>query len=731
MGTHIDAMRKLKENRSLKEETKSFEDIIYEMEISETYEELRDAASYIEDVKLKNDVYELIDQCEKDGDDVEVAYSVVTSDLLDGRRNDLNESLKDSRTIDKPYESTALKNVKFANPEANTGKKSVDMKQTDHKDSESIKKLTSTEFKNPEKNNGKLKEAIKLAKESLQDNKTIEDPHYSDAVKELTSVKFADPEKNVGKLKESKNLKEGIISTLDEIADKASELGYEVMDDENDEGKTILVYKPESTEEDNFDDYDNSELYDYLATISNVRYQVDNNDPSTLAIWIKELDEKKLTELRHVDKLVTVVGYDFSELSETIQNDLLSRYYRKNSKDSKPKSLKEMVADDVKEKLSKEIKEKYGFDTKIYLQTFDKPDLDGSIRVENREFDPAIFSQNLKSEYYGNDEGKNSIGEVSGYLDDSYSSLDRNLIERLKQYTNYTELPKSEKREILGKISQMREDLKDMVAKARAKYDEDLKNYGDSSMADFDKIQNKKAIEELSKYWYDKNGSRIVSKDNAKVVDLPKDEAKKLTEAPVGLEFDQGYDLYNYDDLDDYAKNNVFNNSERARKNLYDKNLSVLQDRVKSLVNEDLNKVGLKVDTSRGVDIRSYDRGEISGIYIVLDQASLLKYAKDNGIEVGDKTPSATVIISKGGMRGWSLDISIAGLSEQYHESPEEKQLREELVLDLEGLPRKIFRLVKQFETEMDDEFKNKLSTDRKYKRREYDRLGNVYKGND
>lgn len=93
-------------------------------------------------------------------------------------------------------------------------------------------------------------------------------------------------------------LHEGIENvSLDDISDKASELGYSVLDDDrDDEGKTILVYKNESTEDDNFDDFDNSELYNYLDTIPAIRYQIDDNDPSCLAIWLKDLGENKLQE---------------------------------------------------------------------------------------------------------------------------------------------------------------------------------------------------------------------------------------------------------------------------------------------------------------------------------------------------------------------------------------------------------------------------------------------------
>lgn len=94
--------------------------------------------------------------------------------------------------------------------------------------------------------------------------------------------------------------------TLDDIANKASELGYEILGDErDDEGLTILVYKPESAETDNFDDFDNEELYSYLSTIPNVRYQIDNDDQSCLAIWLKE--SKKLKEDEASDTYTNII----------------------------------------------------------------------------------------------------------------------------------------------------------------------------------------------------------------------------------------------------------------------------------------------------------------------------------------------------------------------------------------------------------------------------------------
>lgn len=81
-----------KESLLTEEENKSFEDIIDDMSLADDYEDLRDAASYIVDIELKNKVYEMIDQCEKDGDEVDVAYSLISSDLLDPMVNELNET---------------------------------------------------------------------------------------------------------------------------------------------------------------------------------------------------------------------------------------------------------------------------------------------------------------------------------------------------------------------------------------------------------------------------------------------------------------------------------------------------------------------------------------------------------------------------------------------------------------------------------------------------------------
>lgn len=154
----------------------------------------------------------------------------------------------------------------------------------------------------------------------------IEEPEYQ-----------SDKELEMRKINESDNE-----ITLDDIADKASELGYEILGDErDDEGLTILVYKPESAETDNFDDFDNEELYSYLSTIPNVKYQIDNDDQSCLAIWLKEskvikesndLKEKDTTDiLREIEewyKNYSSSNAFYEDLSNIIDYNKLMNWYK-------------------------------------------------------------------------------------------------------------------------------------------------------------------------------------------------------------------------------------------------------------------------------------------------------------------------------------------------------------------------------------------------------------------
>lgn len=72
------------------EEEVTFEEIIRMMENAEEYSVLYDAAGYIKNDSLRVDVESQIGDCENDEDPVEVAYSLVTSDLLDSHINDKN-----------------------------------------------------------------------------------------------------------------------------------------------------------------------------------------------------------------------------------------------------------------------------------------------------------------------------------------------------------------------------------------------------------------------------------------------------------------------------------------------------------------------------------------------------------------------------------------------------------------------------------------------------------------
>lgn len=89
------------------EEEYSFQEIISRMENATDYSELYDAASLIKNDDLRVDVEQLIGQCEDDGDDVEVAYSVACTDALDAYVNELNEdsyiTINDGQAEDTDY----------------------------------------------------------------------------------------------------------------------------------------------------------------------------------------------------------------------------------------------------------------------------------------------------------------------------------------------------------------------------------------------------------------------------------------------------------------------------------------------------------------------------------------------------------------------------------------------------------------------------------------------------
>ena len=115
----------LTEKAKLTEENVSFEDIIEMMSNAESYEELYSAAENIANVDLKDDVIKFIQQCEDDGDSVEEAYSIVTTDLLDDKIQDLNEdayiTINDGKKEDEDYliqDVTELKEIEDGDTEA-------------------------------------------------------------------------------------------------------------------------------------------------------------------------------------------------------------------------------------------------------------------------------------------------------------------------------------------------------------------------------------------------------------------------------------------------------------------------------------------------------------------------------------------------------------------------------------------------------------------------------------
>lgn len=84
--------KKYTKKEESKSEEYSFQEIIDMMENAEDYSELYSAADLIKDEDLRKDVISMLTDCEEDEDPVDVAYSVVTSDLLDDKIEDLNES---------------------------------------------------------------------------------------------------------------------------------------------------------------------------------------------------------------------------------------------------------------------------------------------------------------------------------------------------------------------------------------------------------------------------------------------------------------------------------------------------------------------------------------------------------------------------------------------------------------------------------------------------------------
>lgn len=100
----ITGVSDLRENKSLteSEEETSFQEIVDMMMDAEDYSDLYAASELIIDEDLKDQVTTMITECEEDEDDVDIAASLVTTDLLDDLVMDgkLNESKKVKEALD-------------------------------------------------------------------------------------------------------------------------------------------------------------------------------------------------------------------------------------------------------------------------------------------------------------------------------------------------------------------------------------------------------------------------------------------------------------------------------------------------------------------------------------------------------------------------------------------------------------------------------------------------------
>lgn len=453
----------------------------------------------------------------------------------------------------------------------------------------------------------------------------------------------------------------------------------------------------------------------------------------------ESVEEKKLTELRHVDKKVIVKGYDFKELSKEIQDQMINKYNRDNKRISSKDTLVSDLKQSAKENLDKEIKANTIFtytDCSVYNEIeYAKA---GLKRSEILEAFPEV---KLKEEI-DMDSILQERGAITGYYqkEESWDGIDKKILQFLKADTNYKEIPKADKKSILLEIKESMEKAEELLNAANEKFVKDLEEIKASDSTE-DKL-NSKAIEEFSKYWYTERGEKIVSKEKAKVVNNI--DESLLKESPVDLEFDHGYDVYSYDDLDDWGKRNAFNSTERSRKNEFDRTFNELEKKVMELGETELNKVGLKMipkdpeKWNRTSSASNYKQ-EMDRVDYVIDPESLNQYAKNNGVELEHPVSFAYLDFRKSyhSYRGTDYNMNINIDYEGVDYSDQEKgdrALKKELELDLESLEDKLEKLVNDFKGAIDDDFRKRLSkdsTDRKLRRREYDSRGNIYRKKD
>lgn len=450
-------------------------------------------------------------------------------------------------------------------------------------------------------------------------------------------------------------------------------------------------------------------------------------------------EEKKLTELRHVDKKVIVKGYDFSELSKEIQEQMIGKYNRDNKRFSSKDTLIDDLKESTKTNLDKEIKANTIF-TYTDCSVYDKIQY-AKAGLKRSEILEAFPEVKLKEELDA-DAVLQDRGAITGYYkkEDSWDGVDKKILQFLKADTNYKEIPKADKKSILLELKESMEKAEELLNAANEKYSKELEEIKASDSTE-DKL-NAKAVEEFSQYWYTENGQRIVSKADAKVVENV--DESLLKESPVNLEFDRGYDVYSYDDLDDWGKRHAFDSTERSRKNEYDRTFGELEKKILELGETEFNKVGLKMvpkDTEKWNNTSSASnyKSVLDRVAYVIDPESLNQYAKDNGVELEHPVTFAYLDLRKQyhryGSSGYYMNITINYDGVRYSDEEKgDKQLRKELELDFESLEDKIEKLNDEFTKAIDDDFRQRLSkdsTDRKLRRREYDRKGNIYRKKD
>lgn len=442
---------------------------------------------------------------------------------------------------------------------------------------------------------------------------------------------------------------------------------------------------------------------------------------------------KRLNEVRRVEKKRIVVAYDFNELDEKVQEMVINRYKRRNNiKDDS--TYEDIIKDKTKLELINKLS-KLSFIDREEISNIKVPYYicgnNGSKEDRLKDMESYFslpYSINLKDLHpdLENEEGYTD-SEIKFYEDiKGYNGFEDVVLRTLYNRTNYPEISKSSKKEIQAKINKFIEDVCKIYEEV-ADYCDKLKDENVDSISELKRLRNEPIIKELSNKWYTEDGSAICSKKDAKVVKTESINESLLTEAPVNLEFDDSFDVYSYDELDDRAKERAFSDKKHLANNLYGKRWPALREQIKQQVEEYFEKQGI---SNPNVDVDD----EI--IYVDINSDDLEKYAKSNGIDTSKfnkKMSRARVRIGMVGSPKFTTEVSSGysyfdnGLSdEEYKEvSSTAKELEKELKMDLEGIYNQIQRTIKKAHDQADSDYRDKMSKQRK----EYTKDGREYKG--